>query len=118
MGIFWHTQDHYARCGFGPKLTVTGRLAGSLLGRPVELEASGRELLLRIPNLRSAWRLRRSASTSIHPLLRSLSAYGIALRVRVGSRLTVEVLPQPSFGLRLLMPSLSRTAWHVAPRRI
>lgn len=107
MGFFRHPQDHDARFGFGPKLTVTGRLAGSLLGRPVELEAFGRELLLRIPNLRSAWRLRRSASTSIHPLLRSLRACNIALRVRVGSRMTVEVLPEPSFGLRLLVPSLN-----------
>jgi hypothetical protein len=89
---------------------VTGRLQGTLFGRPVELEASGRELLLRIVNLRSAWRLRRSATSSMLPLLRALRGYGIGLRVQIGSRFTVHVLPAPSFALRLLVPALSLTS--------
>jgi hypothetical protein len=89
---------------------VTGRLQGTLFGRPVELEATGRQLMLRIVNLRSAWRLRRSATSSMLPLLRALRSYGLALQVRIGSRLTVQVLPTPSFGLRLLVPTLSLTS--------
>ena len=89
---------------------MTGRLQGTLFGRPVELEATGRELLLQVANLRSAWRLRRSATTSMLPLLRLLGSHGITLRVRIGSRLTAEVLPRPSFALRVLVPALNLTS--------
>ena len=102
-----HNEDSHRRHGFGPKLTVTGRLEGTVFGRPVELEASGRDLVLQIANLRSAWRLRRNATCGMLPLLRLLHEYGVAVRVCVGSRLTVEVLPRPSFGLRLLVPALN-----------
>ena len=89
---------------------MTGRLQGTLFGRPVELDATGRELLLRIANLRSAWRLRRSATTSMLPLLRALRKYGIGMRVQIGSRLTVEVLPIPNVALRVLVPALNLTS--------
>ena len=102
-----HNEDSHTRHGFGPKLTVTGWLEGTLFGRPVQLEASGRDLVLQIANLRSAWRLRRTAAGGILPLLRSLHEYGISLRVRIGTRLTLEVLPRPSLGLRLIVPALN-----------
>ena len=86
---------------------MTGRLRGTLFGRPVELEAGGRELVLQIANLRSAWRLRPSVKTSLLPLLRLLLASGIALRVGIGSSLTLNVLPQPSLALRVLVPALN-----------
>jgi len=85
---------------------VTGRLRGTLFGRPVEIEADGRELLVRIADLRSAWWLRRSVSTSMVPLLRTLRRSGLALRMRIGSRLAVNVLPTPGFALRMLVPAL------------
>ena len=40
------------------------------------------------------------------PILRLLFAYGIALRVNIGSRLAVNVLPSPSLPLRVLLPAL------------
>ena len=76
----------------------------------VNFTRKGHELLLRIVNLRSAWRLRRSAMSSMLPLLRALRSHGIALRVRIGSRITVAVLPTPSFALRLLVPALNLTS--------
>lgn len=86
---------------------MTGRLQGTLFGRPVELKAAGDELLLELADLKSAWRLRRSLRYSMLPLLRVLRFYGVSLRVRTGSRLTVEVLPRPSFALRVLVPALN-----------
>ena len=85
---------------------MTGRLHGTLFGRPVELEARERKLLLSIANLRSAWRLRGSITTSMLPLLRLLRACGIDLRVDIGSRLTVNVLPTPGLTLRMFAPAL------------
>ena len=107
MDPFRHVKNSHPRHEFSTKLTVTGRLDGTQFGRPVGLEASGREVLLRIDNLRSAWRLRRSVTSTVKSLLRVLSRSGIALRVRIGSRLTVEVLPKPSSALRVLVPALN-----------
>lgn len=100
-------EDSDPRYGFGPKLIVTGRLEGTLMGRSVELEATGRQFLLRLADLRSAWRLRHAASTSMLPLLRILKANGVGLRVSSGSILTFEVLPEASLAVRLLVPSLN-----------
>ena len=107
MAIDGHREGAYARFGCGPKLTVTGHLEGALYGRPVEIEATEREITLRIADLRSAWRLRRSASTSMLPVLRLLFAYGVGVRVNIGSRLKFNVLPKPSLPLRILAPALN-----------
>ena len=107
MAIDGHREGAYARFGCGPKLTVTGQLKGSLFGRPVEIEATEREITLRIADLSSAWRLRRSASTGMLPVLRLLFAYGVRVRVNIGSRLKFNVLPKPSLPLRVLVPALN-----------
>jgi hypothetical protein len=85
---------------------VTGRLEGTFQGRPVELEATGRELSLRVPNLRSAWGLRRGAAATTLPLLRAFRDAGLSMTLRIGSRWAFPVLPQPHVALRLFMPSL------------
>lgn len=103
----WHAESTHTGLKFGPKLTVTGRLRGTVSGRPVELEARGRQLLLQMSSLRSVWRLRPSLKTSMLPLLRLLIASGISLRVSIGSRLTVNVLPKPNLALRVLVPTLN-----------
>lgn len=85
---------------------MTGRLQGRVFGRPVELVAAGSELSLRLADVRSAWRLRGSAKASLRPLLHALRVYGVVLRVKIGSRFEAEVLPNPSFLVRLLLPNL------------
>ena len=107
MGVDGHCEDPYTRRGIGPKLALTGQLKGTLFGRPVELEAREHEIALRIADLRSAWRLRRSATTGMLPVLRLLFIYGIALRVNIGSGFSVNVLPKPSLPLRVLVPALN-----------
>ena len=87
---------------------MTGRLRGTLFGRPVELDAAGRQMSLRIASLRSAWRLRRSVATSMMPLLSFLRTRGMSLTVVIGSRLSVEIFPRPSVPLRMLLPALNR----------
>ena len=86
---------------------MTGRLEGTLFGRPVALEADEQGLLLSIADLRSAWRLRRSLATGMLPALRALEMFGLPFRVRVGPGLRLEVMPCPNLLVRLLVPGLS-----------
>ena len=88
----------------GPKLTVTGRLEGSFASRPVELVAEGRELSVRVRNLRSAWALRRNISAETAPILRRLGENEIGVRLIIGRRWKIEVLPNPNLVLRMLAP--------------
>ena len=106
MGVFGHAKDSYAQLGHRPKLAVTGRLEGTFQGRPVALEAEGRELSIRVPNLRSAWGLRRGAAVSTLPLLRAVRDAGLSLTLRIRSGWAFPVLPEPHVALRLFMPSL------------
>ena len=106
MGALGDDEDSHQGFGLGPKLAMTGRLQGTALGRPVEIDAEGQELLLCVPNLRSAWGLRRSASASVLPLLQRLCAFGFRLQLRIGRRLAVEVFPNPHWALRVMAPAL------------
>jgi hypothetical protein len=109
MGRVGVAQDSYPRRRTGPKLTVTGRLHGTADGRPVEIEAEGRELLIRVARLRAAWELRRSVSAGTAPVLRVLRDHGLHLRLRVGAHMALQVLPRPHPLLRLLLPVLRRS---------
>jgi hypothetical protein len=85
---------------------VAGHLQGTYFGRPIELEADGRDLLLRLPNLKAAWRLRHGLSSNMISLLRTLRQNGFRLRLRIGRMLAVNVLPAPNFAVRVLVPAL------------
>lgn len=85
---------------------MTGRLTGTVLGRPVQIDAEGRELLLGVSSLRSAWRLRRSASANMVPILRRLRDHGFRLRIGIGDRFSLELFPKAHFALRILAPEL------------
>ena len=106
MGRVGDAQDPHARRRAGPKLTVTGRLHGTADRRPVEIEADGRDLLIRVPGLRAAWSVRRSVSVSTAPFLRAVRSEGVCVRLRIGRFLTMQVLPNPSIVLRCLVPGL------------
>jgi len=107
MGIFGYAEDSYEQLGVEPKLTVTGRLEGTFRGRPVDLVAEGCDFFILAPNLRSAWELRRGLAVSTLPVLRAIRDMGISLTLRIGSRWTFPVLPEPHFALRLIAPFLN-----------
>jgi hypothetical protein len=106
MGALWHAENPHTQHRLVPKLTLTGRLEGTFRGRPVEIEADDRELLIRVPNLRSAWGLRRGVTSSTFRILRAIRDVGLRLTLRVGTRLSVPILPDPHLAVRLTMPSL------------
>ena len=85
---------------------MTGRLQGTVHGRSIEIEADGRELVLRVPDLKSAWAMRRSVSSATTCVLRALRDHGLSLRLWLGTRLAFELLPRPNLAMRLLVPSL------------
>jgi hypothetical protein len=106
MGSKRRAEDTDSGRRVGPKLTVTGRLEGTFASRPVELVAEGRELSLRVRNLRSAWAMRRSISAATEPVMRTLGASGIRVRFSIGRRWKIAVLPKPNLVLRALFPGL------------
>ena len=106
MGSKRRAEDPDSGHRAGPKLTVTGRLEGSFASRPVELLAEGREMSLRVENLRSAWILGKTTSAATAPFMRTLRGYGIRLHLNIGRRWRIDLLPKPNLFLRMLVPSL------------
>ena len=106
MDFLGDAEDPHPQLGLRPKLEVTGRLQGTFRGRPVELEAEGRELSIRVPNLRSAWGLRRGVAANTLPLLRAVRDASLTLTLRIGPRWAFPVLPEPHVALRLIIPSM------------
>ena len=106
MGVGRHAKDSNPGFGFCPKLIVTGRLEGTLFGRPVEIIATGNQILVKLANLRSAWRLRRFVSPGLTTLLFAFRHAGLCMRLQIQGKTSFEVLPKPNFVIRLLTPSL------------
>jgi hypothetical protein len=107
MGAARNLENPYERYGYVPKLTLAGRLAGTLNGRPVVIDADDSGVLVSFSALRTAWAARRTAY-SLVPVLRLLKRNGIALRLRLAGLVTVDLLPTPSGVVRLIVPRLSR----------
>jgi hypothetical protein len=107
VGLLGQAEYLYAEFGRSPKLELTGRLEGTFRDRPVQLEAGGRELTVRVPDLRSAWALRRGVAESTLPMLRAIRDSGLKLTLRIGSRWALPILPEPHVAVRLTLPSLS-----------
>jgi hypothetical protein len=110
MGVAWHAQDSYAGYRYAPKLTMAGRLSGTLAGRPVVIEASESGLILSAQKLRTAWGLRKT-SRSLRPVVEFLKTQRIPLRVSVAGLVSLEVLPIPNTLVRLLAPDLADAAF-------
>jgi hypothetical protein len=90
-----------------PKLMLTGRLSGLAVGRPVTLEATGRELLLSVPNVLSAWKLRHALPVSLTPLFRAARRQGFLLRLCIGEKRKFTLTPKESLLWRFLAPTLT-----------
>lgn len=106
MGPFRQPESSHAGYGFGPKLTVTGRLFGTLAGRPVEIVADERQWMIRLAGIRDAWQLRRAGSPNLRPIMRWLRRAGMPLNVLVGARLRFQLLPEPGLAAKLFAPGL------------
>lgn len=83
---------------------MTGRLAGTVDGCPVEILGEGATVRLVLPGVLAAWRLRGKLGGA-SPALRLFSQAGIGLRVTAGFA-TLPVLPQPHPLVRWFGPEL------------
>jgi hypothetical protein len=87
-------------------MTLTGRLQVEHSGRPVQIEAVGSEVVFRVANLRSAWKLRGSTTQVTPSTLAAFRRLGLRVRLKIGSWLDLGVLPKPHLLIRFLLPAL------------
>jgi hypothetical protein len=83
---------------------LAGRLDGNVRGRPVNLIAENRDLVLEVGNLRTLLTLRRSWRLTAEPLLAILRATDIRVSVQTSWLGRVEIFPKPQFFVRLMLP--------------
>jgi hypothetical protein len=85
-------------------------MEGSVFGRPITIDASGKEISLQLPSLAVAWKLRRFASELLSPFsaISDLRAAEMTLRLKVAAWPAIEIFPNPPRGLHLLFPKLRR----------
>ena len=105
MGSARNTEDSYAGHRHVPKLILAGRLTGTLDGRPVVISANDAGVTLHLSSLRSAWTLRKYVSVGL-PFLQFLKAAHIPLTLRLAGSLSVPVLPQAGWLVRLFAPAM------------
>lgn len=107
MGDERHREDPHPRPGHNPKLTLAGRLDGSVNGRPLCLVADGDGITIvpgGVGTLLTLFRMRRSFRSVAGPLWAVLARANVRLDVRVGWLGRVRVLPDPPLVFRLLIP--------------
>ncbi len=104
MGPEWDCEDPHGRIGPTPKLTMAGRIDGEVDGRPVSLTAERQTLVFSAKSVRTLLKVRRSWRSMVQPLRALLTRSDVRLLVRVGWLGSVEVLPNPSYLVRRLLP--------------
>lgn len=109
VGSAWGDQDPHARHGFLPKLIMAGRLAGSVDGRPVVIDADESGFTVSFAMLRTAWKAWRTVAALL-PVLAVAKRLGVPVRLNVAGLVSLEVLPVPSTLLRILTPRLASLA--------
>lgn len=109
MGAARNHQDPDERRRFLPKLIMAGRLAATVDGRPVVIEADDAGIKLAVRGVRAAWAARKSVAALLS-VLRVLKFAGVPVKFELAGIVTFEVLPQPSVVARILVPGLSSLA--------
>ena len=101
-----YDEDPHTGYRQSPKLILAGRCTGTLDGRPVVISADDSGVTLDVSTLRSALTLRKCGS-GVVPVLQSMNAVQIPLKVRVFGTVSVAVLPKAGWLVRLLVPELA-----------
>jgi hypothetical protein len=87
----------------GPKIVLVGCLEGTVDGRPVRMVAENGDLVVEL-KMMSLLSLRRTWPAIADRLISLLKLAHIRLLVRAGWVGSVEITPNPSRFLRLLLP--------------
>jgi hypothetical protein len=99
-------EDPHPGPGPRPKLSLAGRLEGTIDGRPISLVTEGRDLLLRAGSLATLLALRKSWQATVPPLRALLQQGGFRLLARAPWLGKVELFPNPNFLVRLFLPRM------------
>ena len=103
MGIEWDHEGPYGRIRSCPKLTLAGRINGSIDGRPVTFVAERENLVFEVREWRTLLSARHGLRSIVKPLRAFFSRSDIRLLVRIRCLGSVEVLPNPAFLVRLIL---------------
>lgn len=106
MGAARDDEDPHAGRRFVPKIIVAGRLAGTVDGRPVVIDADGAGLKIAFTAFRTAWATRGSVKALL-PVLGVCRRADVPVRVTIAGFLTLEILPNPSGLARIVVPGLA-----------
>ena len=104
MGLERYPEGSNQEPGQSPKLSLAGRIEGTVDGRPVSLVARGGDLTLIVGNLRTIFTLRRSWPAVIRSLRPLIERGNLRLLVRLRWIGTLQVFPNPNLLLRLFLP--------------
>ncbi len=107
MGLERHREDPHEGSGCSPKLTLVGRLAGTVDNRPWSFSSDGQTMTLELPGLATALKLRRAVSKLPAFVSRIAGDIDLPVRVRVG-RWPALKIGSRSLLLPLLLPGWSR----------
>jgi hypothetical protein len=75
-----------------------------VFGRPVVIRAEGKNLTLELDSFRSAWSLRKFANSPSLPLLKTVRDMSLSLDLRIGSMLSLNIIPNASLPVRWMIP--------------
>ena len=104
MGSERHYEDSHRRRGSTPKLSLAGQIDGVVDGRPVTLLAERKDLILTAGRLRTLLMIERRWRSIIPTLRALLTRSDIRLFARIRWLGQVEVHPNPTFLVRMLLP--------------
>lgn len=104
MGFERDDEDPHRAVESNPKLTLAGRLDGSIGGRPVNVIAEHRGLTLEVSDLRTLVTLRCSWQFIVKPILEIMNRSDIRFMVRISWLGRLELFPRPHLFVRLMLP--------------
>lgn len=104
MGSERNDEDPHGGRRPTPKLRLAGQIDGVVDGRPVLLVAEGQDLVLTVVRWRTLLTLRRSSRSLIRAVSEFLSRADLRLFVRIKWLGRMEVHPNPSLLVRMLLP--------------
>lgn len=104
MGSERNDEDSHWRRGSTPKLTLAGQIDAVVDGRPVSLTGERQDMVLSVGHWRTLVKIRRSSRPLIQTVREFVTRSDIRLFVRIKWLGRVQVHPNPSFWVRILIP--------------
>ncbi len=99
MDLQRHDEDHHERWDPWPKITLAGRLDGTLDGQALAITADGCDVVVRFDRIGQVWRWRHVLGR-LAPQLKRLR--GVRVIARIGRLPAINLAPSPNVLTRWL----------------